>query len=75
VYCMSEVSTSITVGSLNKSQAPITYIIYDYLTAGYGGGAYIHQASAIVTLIIVVQLIAIITSNYILKFRYAILGI
>jgi ABC-type Fe3+ transport system permease subunit len=75
VYCMTEVSTSIVLGALNPAQAPITYVIYEYVTAGYGGGAFIHLAAAIVTLIMVLQVIAIAISNYILKFRYAFLGV
>ncbi|MEN2999932.1 MAG: iron ABC transporter permease [Acidilobaceae archaeon] len=75
VYSMSEVSTSITIGSLNREQAPLTYYIYDYLTSGYGGGAFVHLASAIVALMIIVQLVAITVSNYVLKYRYAFLGI
>jgi len=75
VYCMTEVSTSIVLGALNPAQAPITYVIYEYVTAGYGGGAFIHLAAAIVTLIMVLQVIAITISNYILKFRYAFLGV
>lgn len=75
VYSISEVSTSITIGSLNKEQSPITYVLYDYLTGGYGGGDFIHRAAAIVALLILVQLIAIAASTYILRFRYSFLGV
>ncbi len=75
VYCMTEVSTSIVLGALNPAQAPITYVIYEYVTAGYGGGAFIHLAAAIVTLTMALQIIAITLSNYILRFRYAFLGV
>lgn len=75
VYCMTEVSTSIVLGALNPSQAPITYVIYEYVTAGYGGGAFIHLAAAIVTLTMAMQITAITISNYILRFRYAFLGV
>ncbi|MFN4046299.1 MAG: ABC transporter permease, partial [Acidilobaceae archaeon] len=75
VYCMTEVSVSIVLGALKPDQAPITYVIFDYLTAGYGGGAYVHVAAAIVALILFVQIVAIFTTNYILKYRYAFLGL
>jgi iron(III) transport system permease protein len=75
VYCMTEVSTSIVLGALNPEQAPITYVIYEYVTAGYGGGAFIHLAAAIVTMTMALQILAITISNYILRFRYAFLGV
>lgn len=75
VYCMTEVSVSVVLGALKPDQAPITYVIFDYLTAGYGGGAYVHVAAAIVALILFVQIVAIFTTNYILKYRYAFLGL
>lgn len=75
VYCMTEVSTSIVLGALNPSQAPITYVVYEYVTEGYGGGAFIHLAAAIVTLTMALQIVAITISNYILRFRYAFLGV
>jgi len=75
VYCMTEVSTSVILGALNPSQAPITYVVYEYVTAGYGGGAFIHLAAAIVTLTLALQVAAITISNYILRFRYAFLGV
>lgn len=75
VYSISEVSTSITIGSLNKDQSPITYVLYEYVTGGYGGGAFVHRAAAIVSLLIIVQLIAITASTYILRFRYSFLGV
>jgi ABC-type Fe3+ transport system permease subunit len=75
VYCMTEVSTSIVLGALNPEQAPVTYVIYEYVTAGYGGGAFIHLAAAIVALTMALQILAITISNYILRFRYAFLGV
>lgn len=75
VYSVTEVSTSITIGGLNEEYSPITYIIYDYVTGGYGGGAFIHLAAAIVALLMALQVIAITAVNIALKQRYAFIGV
>ncbi|MCE4604341.1 MAG: iron ABC transporter permease [Aeropyrum sp.] len=75
VYSVTEVSTSITIGGLNREYSPITYIIYDYVTGGYGGGAFVHLASAIVVLLMALQIIAITAVNIALKQRYAFIGV
>ena len=75
VYSVTEVSTSITIGGLNEDQSPITFIVYDYVTGGYGGGAFIHLAAAIVSLIMALQVIAIVTVNIVFKQRFAFIGV
>jgi ABC-type Fe3+ transport system permease subunit len=75
VYSVTEVSTSITLGGLNEDQSPVTYIVYDYLTGGYGGGAFIHLAAAIVAMLMAMQIAAIAVVNYALKQRFAFIGV
>lgn len=75
VYSVTEVSTSITIGGLNEEQSPITFIVYDYVTGGYGGGAFIHLAAAIVTLIMILQVLAIVVANIVFRQRFAFIGV
>ena len=75
VYSVTEVSTSITLGGLNEDQSPVTYVIYDYLTGGYGGGAFIHLAASIVALLMMMQITAIAVVNIALKQRFAFIGV
>ncbi len=75
VYSVTEVSTSITLGGLNEDQSPVTYIVYDYLTGGYGGGRFIHLAASIVALLMGLQILAIAVVNIALKQRYAFIGV
>ncbi|BAA80731.2 ABC transporter, permease protein [Aeropyrum pernix K1] len=75
VYSVTEVSTSITIGGLNEDYSPITYIIYDYVTGGYGGGAFVHLAASIVVILMAIQVAAITFVNVALKQRYAFIGV
>ena len=75
VYSVTEVSTSITLGGLNEDQSPVTYIVYDYLTGGYGGGSFVHLAAAIVAMLMALQVAAIAFVNIALKQRYAFIGV
>ncbi len=75
VYSVTEVSTSITLGGLNEDQSPVTFIVYDYLTGGYGGGAFIHLAAAIIAMLMMLQIAAIIVVNVALKHRFAFIGV
>lgn len=68
VYCVSEVSTSLLLGSANYYEAPLTYWIRD-VNAGlpplFGAG----PAAALGVLMMVLQMIVITTTNAILKTR------
>ena len=78
VYSVAEVSTSITVGRIHpidEGYAPMTAVMYEYLTGGYGGGNYIHIVAAMATLILTVQLLVITVTNILLKQRYAFIGV
>ena len=78
VYSVAEVSTSITIGRIHpidEGYAPMTAVMYEYLTGGYGGGNYIHIVAAMATLILVVQLLVITLTNVVLKQRYAFIGV
>ena len=75
VYVMAEVSTSITIGLIDDRQAPLTAIMFDYLTGGYGGGNFINLVAAMASLILAVQLLVITLTNIVLKQRYAFIGV
>lgn len=75
VYCMSEVSVSITLGGLKgigeQHQAPLTFVMKDYITR-VGGP---HIVAALGVLLISVQIAIIVIVNYVLKQRYAFIGV
>lgn len=75
VYCMSEVSTSITLGGLGGlgelHQAPITLIMMDYLSRVEGP----YVVASLGVLLMSIQLIVITLTNVILKQRYAYIGV
>ncbi len=78
VYSVAEVSTSITIGRIHpidEGYAPLTAVMFEYLTGGYGGGNYIHIVAAMATLVLVVQLLVITLTNIVLKQRYAFIGV
>jgi ABC-type Fe3+ transport system permease subunit len=68
VYCVSEVSTSLLLGSANYYEAPLTYWIKD-VNAGlpplYGAG----PAAALGVLLMILQMLVISVTNAILKTR------
>jgi len=68
VYCVSEVSTSLLLGSANYNEAPLTYWIKD-VNAGlppiFGAG----PAAALGVLMMILQMIVIAVTNAILKTR------
>jgi iron(III) transport system permease protein len=68
VYCVSEVSTSLLLGSANYEQAPLTYWIKD-VNAGlppiFGSG----PAAALGVIMMILQMIVIAVTNAILKTR------
>ena len=74
VYSMSEVSTSVTLGALREDRGPITFYISQviYGTAAVGT---VSVAASLCVLLMTVQIIAMTLSNYILKQRFAFLGV
>lgn len=75
VYCMSETSTSVTLGGLGGMgeghSAPITYIMMDYLVRVKGP----YIVASLGALLITIQLLAITTVNVVFKQRYAYIGV
>ena len=75
VYCMSETSTSITLGGLGgvgeRHQAPITFIMLDYLNR-VGGP---HVVASLGVLLIALQLTVIVLVNVVFKQKYAYIGV
>lgn len=73
IYMATEVSTSITIGSFNPSQAPMTY----YMMYVYKGGSPVgvQIAAAMGVLLILIQLAAILVVVRVLKQRYAFIGV
>ncbi|QOJ78738.1 iron ABC transporter permease [Infirmifilum lucidum] len=73
IYMATEVSTSITIGNFNPSQAPMTY----YMMNVYKGGSPIgvQIAAAMGVLLILIQLVAILIVVRVLKQRYAFIGV
>ena len=74
VYCMNEVSTSLMLGSLDDTQAPITYLMSKLI---YGSAAVgtVSITAALGVILMTLQITAITLSNYILKQRTAFLGV
>ncbi len=73
IYMATEVSTSITIGGFNPSQAPMTY----YMMNVYKGGSPIgvQIAAAMGVLLILIQLAAVLVVVRVLKQRYAFIGV
>ncbi len=75
VYCMSETSTSVTLGGLGGvgegHQAPITFIMLDYLNRVRGP----HVVASLGVLLISVQLTVITLINIVFKQKYAYIGV
>lgn len=73
IYMATEVSTSITIGNFNPSQAPMTY----YMMNVYKGGSPIgvQIAAAMGVLLIFIQLVAMLIVVGVLKQRYAFIGV
>lgn len=73
VYCMSESSTSVTLGALRWDRGPITFYINQVVYGSIVVGAATIGA-ALCVLLMTIQILAIIISNYALKQRFAIYG-
>ena len=71
---MNEVSTSLMLGSLDDTQAPITYLMSKLI---YGSAAVgtVSITAALGVILMTLQITAITLSNYILKQRTAFLGV
>jgi ABC-type Fe3+ transport system permease subunit len=67
VYCVSEVSTALVIGSAHPPTAPMTWRIYDLLGAGIGRG--ILPAAAMGLMLMALQFVMIVGSNYLLRKR------
>ena len=73
IYSMSEVSTSIVIGSANHTDAPMTWKMYDMLFVGLTGT---FVAAAMGVMLMTLQFIMIIGSNLLLRKRaVALIGI
>jgi len=73
IYISTEVSTSVTIGSINSNQAPMTYYMMTIYKGGTAEG--IQHVAAMGFLLIMFQLIAVIIVTLVLKQRYAFIGI
>jgi len=73
VYSMSEVSTSVTLGSLRGDRGPITFYISQVVYGSVVVGA-VSVGAALCVLLILLQVMAISISNYLLKQRFSIFG-
>ncbi len=73
VYSMAETSVSVTLGSIESEQRPITYTMYEYLYSGYVEGPNLVAVMAV--FIISIQLAVITITNFILKQRFAFIGV
>lgn len=74
VYSMSEVSTSVTLGALREDRVPITFYISQIVYGVAAVGA-VSIGAALCVLLMVVQIAAMVISNYALRQRVAFLGV
>ncbi|QOR94002.1 iron ABC transporter permease [Thermosphaera chiliense] len=72
IYMSTEVSTSITFGGINENQAPLTYYMRQYYSGGAGIG--VQVTAAMGTILILLQLVAVLIVVYVFKQRYAFIG-
>ncbi|ASJ01090.1 ABC transporter permease [Thermococcus gorgonarius] len=72
VYCMSETSVGITLGSINPEYYPITARMVELMTSAVGSA---NLAAALGVFLMTVQIIAIVLANVITKQRYSFIGI
>jgi len=74
VYSMSEVSTSVTLGALREDRVPITFFISQIVYGVAAVGA-VSIGAALCVLLMTVQIVAMVLSNYLLKQQIAFLGV
>jgi len=72
VYCMSETSVGITLGSINPEYYPITARMVELMTSAVGSA---NLAAALGVFLMTVQIIAIVLANVITKQRYSFIGL
>ncbi|ASJ11055.1 iron ABC transporter permease [Thermococcus sp. P6] len=72
VYCMSETSVGITLGSINPDYYPITARMVELMTSAVGSA---NLAAALGVFLMTVQIIAIVLANVITKQRYSFIGL
>ncbi|RLG88166.1 MAG: iron ABC transporter permease [Thermoprotei archaeon] len=73
VYSMAETSVSVTLGGIERFQAPITYSMYEMLYSGYVYGPNLVAVMAV--FLISIQITIIMITNIVLKQRYAFIGV
>ena len=74
VYSVAEVSVSVSLGGLKQTQAPLTFVMYDFLY-GTTKAAAPHIVAVMALMIMGVQLAVITLVNIIMKQRFAIIGV
>ncbi|NJD99875.1 iron ABC transporter permease [Thermococcus sp. LS1] len=72
VYCMSETSVGITLGSINPDYYPITARMVELMTSAVGSA---NLAAALGVFLMTVQIIAIVLANLITKQKYSFIGL
>ncbi|NJE01314.1 iron ABC transporter permease [Thermococcus sp. JdF3] len=72
VYCMSETSVGITLGSINPEYYPITARMVELMTSAVGSA---NLAAALGVFLMTVQIVAIVLANVITKQRYSFIGL
>ncbi|WP_297503458.1 iron ABC transporter permease [Thermococcus sp.] len=72
VYCMSETSVGITLGSINSTWYPITAKMKELITSAVGSA---NLAAALGVFLMLVQILAIVLANVITKQRYSFIGL
>ncbi len=73
IYISTEVSTSVTIGAINPTQAPMTYYMMNIYKGATTEG--VQYVAAMGFLLIILQLIAVTIVTLVLKQRYAFIGI
>jgi ABC-type Fe3+ transport system permease subunit len=73
IYMATEVSTSVTFGSIRADQAPLTYYMKTTLYGSAGQGTF--RVAVMGTLLILIQLIIVIVVVFVFKQRYAFIGV
>ncbi len=72
VYCMSETSVGITLGSINSTWYPITAKMRELIIGSVGSA---NLAAALGVFLMLVQIVAIVLANVITKQRYSFIGL
>ncbi|WP_099211106.1 ABC transporter permease [Thermococcus henrietii] len=72
VYCMSETSVGITLGSINSTWYPITAKMRELIMSAVGSA---NLAAALGVFLMLVQIVAIVLANIITKQRYSFIGL